>query len=121
MSIQVPPFPGTDNSITLEEAVFMTQTYRGNNEKILDPQYQDKMILPFSETFNREAFDKLLGQAGCEGIRLYYGMDDKLQVHIIAVAVNDRNEDMLDGSNSILVENGVRCPIACPPPSILNS
>ena len=121
MSIQVPPFPGTDNFITLQEAITMTHMYRGNNEKILNPIYQGKMVLPLSETFNREAFDALLGQANCQGIRLYYGMDDKMKIHMIAVGVNEQNEDILSENGCVIIENGQRCPIACPPPSVLNS
>ena len=98
----------------------MTRAYRKNNESILDPSMQGKSILPFSETFNREAFDNLLAQEGCEGIRLYYSMDADMKVHIIAVAVNNENVDIIPAGAEMLIENGLRCPQDCPPDSVLN-
>ena len=121
MSIKVPPFPGVSHQISLVQAITMTQKYRLGNETILEPVMRNMQILPFSETFNREDFDKLLSQADCEGIRLYYGMDEELKVHIIAVGVNSRNEDIAVDSGSVLIENSFRCPVTCPPASVLNS
>ncbi len=121
MSIQVPPFPGLQQSITLPEAISMTTDYRGNNEKILDPLFQHKDILPYSETFNREVFDAVLAQPNCQGLRLYYSMDNKMKVHIIVVAVNSLNEDILSDGDSLIIEKGTRCPALCPPSSPLNS
>ena len=121
MSIKVPPFPGVSHQISLVQAIAMTQKYRLGNETILEPVMRNMQILPFSETFNREDFDKLLSQADCEGIRLYYGMDEELKVHIIAVGVNSRNEDLIADQVAVLIENGIRCPTVCPPASALNS
>lgn len=121
MSIKLPAFTGVNHQIPLAEAIVMTQQYRQDNQTILDPIMRNIGILPLSETFNREDFDKLLGQAGCEGVRLYYGMDDKLKVHIIAVGVNDKNEDIIADQGAVLIENGIRCPTVCPPASALNS
>ena len=121
MSINLPEFQAAKHPIPLADAIKMTQKYRLGNETILEPVMRGMQILPFSETFNREDFDALLNQAGCEGIRLYYGMDAELKVHIIAVGVNSRNEDLIGDSNSIVIENGLRCPANCPPASALNS
>jgi len=121
MSIEVPPFPGTNHFIPLGQAIDMTTKYRKDKEQILDPEIRDEGILPLSETFNRDAFDSLLAQEGCEGIRLYYSMDDKQRLHIIAVGVNSRNEDMIPNNEAIIVETAVRCPAQCPPESVLNS
>jgi hypothetical protein len=112
--------------ISLTEAVDMTTLYRSDKETILATAYQNQDILPLSETFNRDAFDTLLAKEGCEGLRIYYGMDENLNVHAIIVAVNEENEDILPDStqNTItendIVEEGQRCPDLCPPPSALN-
>ena len=121
MSIKLPGFTGVNHQIPLAQAIEMTQKYRLGNETILEPVMRNMDILPLSETFNREDFDKLLSQESCEGIRLYYGMDAELKVHIIAVGVNRSNEDLIGDSNSIVIENGLRCPANCPPASALNS
>ena len=121
MSINLPEFQAAKHPIPLADAIKMTQKYRLGNETILEPVMRNMQILPFSETFNREDFDKLLSQADCEGIRLYYGMDEELKVHIIAVGVNSRNEDLIADQVAVLIENGIRCPTVCPPASALNS
>ena len=127
MSIKVDPFPGMDHFISLDEAVKMTSLYRNEYPKILAETMRGKDILPRSETFNREAYDKVLSQEGCEGIRLYYSMDDKYKIHIIAVAVDAQNRDILPINENrsvvedMIIENGARCPLTCPPNSELNS
>ncbi|MBL7710760.1 MAG: hypothetical protein JNJ86_16940 [Chitinophagaceae bacterium] len=113
--------------ISLPQAVDMTTLYRNMRETILAPEFRGQNILALSETFDRVTFDTLLAKSGCAGIRIYYGMDVSQKVHAIAVAVNDKNEDMLavgaatnlTGGDDI-VENGRRCPEDCPPESPLN-
>jgi hypothetical protein len=105
----------------------MTTQYRSDKEAILATAYQYQNILPGSETFNRNAFDSLLAKEGCAGLRIYYGMDENLKVHAVIVAVNEDNEDILPGENTLtengedIVEEGQRCPVICPPSSPLNN
>jgi hypothetical protein len=122
------PLPGA-HYISLETAIDMTTLYRDEKETILATAYQSQGILPFSETFNKAAFEKLLETTDIAAIRLYYGMDENLKVHAIFVAVNDENEDilpeesgpeMLLGDDTPILEQGQRCPTICPPDSVLN-
>jgi len=124
--------PEGTHFIPLTEAVAMTSLYRQQNNPILVPEHRNMGILPICETFNRDAFDSLLAEQGCVGLRFYYGMSADLKVHIIAVGVNAMNEDMLPGSVGLkstsdlnpgdgIVENSQRCPDECPPDSPLNS
>ena len=116
--------------ITLKEAIEMTRLYREQRNALLREGLGDKNILPFSETFDRAAFDALLAQPGCTALRIYYGMDPTLKVHAITVGVNAKNEDLLPGEGNVvasateeeppIVEAGTRCPEDCPPPSLLN-
>ena len=119
-----------NNFISLAQAIAMTTTYRKNKEVILDPKYQGQDILPICETFDRSAFDALLAEADCTYIRVYLGMDEDLKLRVIAVGANSKNEDILppagqtklDGGDGggVIVEEGVRCPVICPPSSGLN-
>ena len=111
--------------ISVEEARKMTAALRKSGEQILTPVHKGLNIIPTSETFDRAAFDALLSQPGCTSIRIYYGMDDRLKIHALAVGVNSKNEDILpqaDGGKetALIVENGIRCPTVCPPPSVIN-
>ncbi len=117
----------TDHPISLATAIDMTTLYRANREAILATTYQGMDILPLSETFNRDSIDALLSFTGCAGIRIYYGMDENKQVHVLLVGVNISNEDLLPAVNETeedepeIIERGQRCPPACPPDSPLNT
>lgn len=125
---QLPPNPS--HVIPLSTAVAMTTLYRNKREVILKEEYKGRDILPLSETFRAEAISTVLAVPGCVGVRLYYGMDENEKVHLIVVAVNNANEDILPattGDNAMedddpipLLEEAFRCPPVCPPPSPLN-
>lgn len=115
------------HEISLEQAIEMTKRYRQERETILSKEYAGKDLLPFSETFSRDAFDSLLQQEGCASIRLYLGMDTDLRVHAIFVGVNERDEDILPAiqqsvgamvamaeTQGKVIEQGIICPPTCP-------
>ena len=109
--------------ISLQDAAAMTATYRQDRETILADAYKNQNILAKCETFDRDVFDSVLAQSGCVGIRVYYGMDGNSRVHAIIVGVNSSDEDIIfpNTDNSLIIEQGVRCPVDCPPASDLNS
>ncbi len=123
--------PQGSHSISLAQAVQMTTLYRQNRNSILKDDYQNQNILAISETFNGKDVASLLGETGCVGLRIYYGMSEDLKVHAILVGVGEDGVDILpsgtvagkemvgDGSAEIL-EDSQRCPIECPPASPLN-
>ena len=121
-----PKIGGTSQFITLAEATELNRRYRNDKDKMLQPDI-DPNVLPICETFNREYFDGVLAQGGCTGIRIYFGMKVNGDVCAVVVGVNAANEDMINGNSgtakeeNLIIENGERCPNACPPPSELNS
>lgn len=104
------------HEISLAQAVVLTSRYRNNRPS----------GWPLSETFNKEAIEKLLSTEGCKFIRIYPGMKEDLSIVNILVAVNDDNEDILPQNDSlaavdpVIVEDGFACPPLCPKPSPLN-
>lgn len=125
--MSITAYSTVDHLITLSQAIDLTTAYRANAESLLKSNYQGMATLSNSETFNREIFDDLLAQEGCQGIRIYSGMDTNSKVHVVIVAVTASNEDILDVAptssqrDPIIIENGIRCPEECPPASDLNS
>ncbi len=117
-------FPSGNHQISLANAIAMTYRYRHNLATILRTEYP--LVLPLSETFNKDAFDPFFTNENCKGLRIYYGMDEDLGVHAIIVGVNDQNEDILpsesltENNDDIILEDSQRCPPSCPPPSELN-
>ena len=116
------------HSISLQEAEEMTARFRNNRDVVLAAAYKGENILANSESFDRAELDQLLREPDCAGLRIYYGMDEKLLVHTILVGYNSKGEDILPArvsagagdDNTIIMEKGIRCPDECPPPSPLN-
>lgn len=106
--------------ITLDAAKKLTAKYRAEKENILNPKFLGKDHLSFSETFEAASFRALLDQPGVNSVRIYFGMDDSLKVHLVTVGVNANNEEILAGVTSIM-EDGIICPPICPPPPPLLS
>jgi hypothetical protein len=114
--------------ISLQQAIEMTTRYRQNKASVIDPVYSGNDVLAICDTLNKAAIEALLAKPGCTAIRLYYGMNAELQLRPILVAVNKSNEDILPegGVNAAtvgqdIVDDALRCPTYCPPPSALNS
>ena len=115
------------HTISLATAVKMTSQFRLDRENILKQNEQGKNLLPICETFDRSAFDAILSQAGCNSVRIYYGMKDDKKIHAIIVGVNSDGKDILpdlgqisEGEDGVIVEESNRCPPICPPASPLN-
>jgi hypothetical protein len=128
----------TKHLITKDKARQLTSEYRKNRKHILKDEFSNKTILPICETFERAAFDRVLAQEGCVGLRVYFGMNEEMNVNLVIVGVNDRNEDMLTplsqpagdvtrmafastttDDDDPIIESGTQCPTNCPPPSEL--
>lgn len=112
----------------------MTKRYRQGRPDVVKQGLKPDSILPTCETYDRAGFDLLLAQKGCVGIRAYYAMNEKEQVHLVFVGVDEKGRDMLKpeegetsdvvakgGFEPVILDGGARCPEACPEPSPLNS
>ena len=117
-------------SISTEQIKNLKFKYAQNKNSILKEPFNQNDTLPTSETFERAAFDKILAQDGCVGVRIYYGMDDDLQVSLILIGVDRNGQDIQktggnlskkkDGDISddpiMAFSGGLRCPPNCEPP-----
>jgi len=110
--------------ISLAKAIDMTSRYRQNRNNVIKTEYSGQDILALSDRFNANVFTTLLNKPGCAFIRLYYGMDENLQVHPIVVAVDENDQDILPVNANLegddIGDDTLRCPPLCPPPSPLN-
>lgn len=120
----------TKHSISTGRVKELKAQYKKSKNKILKGKFHDKATLPDCETFERAAFDQLLAQPGCVGVRIYFGMDKELNVKLIIVGVNEKNEDIRPASSNnkaaasfdigddpvFALADGPRCPPDCPPP-----
>lgn len=125
---------GINHFITLEKAKEMTAKFRSERDAILIPELREQNILSICETFDRGAFDTVLAETGCLGLRVYFGMTPELKVRVIVVGVNANNEDILPAENlsrvqasseeggdddeGHIIEEGAPCPDICPDPPL---
>ena len=120
----------TKHSISPDRLKELTNRYEENKTKILKDEYHGNGILPTCETFERAAFDQLLAQEGCVGIRIYYGMDEESNVKLVVVGVDENDQDIRQSASNLrkvkndnavnepvfALSDSLRCPPYCPPP-----
>lgn len=112
--------------ISLSKAIEMTTRYRENKDIVTTPAHHNS--LPICDTFKKSAVATLLIKPDCAAIRLYYGMNEDLVICPILVAVNENDEDILPAVSTLdgedpgedIVDDTIKCPPICPPPSPLN-
>jgi hypothetical protein len=98
------------------------QQYTGNENHIVTLEQAVKYVENFKSFpttpsikgayFGRNIFDKILGQAGCVGIRYYYAKADDGSSTLVIVGVDGGGNDMTGG---ILGELVFPCPPYCGP------
>ena len=71
-----------------------------------------------ASAFTRVAFDRILAQDGCCGIRAYYAQKPNGQITLVMVGVDAYGNDMDEGE---LAEEAYPCPPFCPIDSALDS
>jgi hypothetical protein len=60
--------------------------------------------------FGRNAFEKILAQVGCIGIRYYYAQNDAGEPVLVLVGVDGKGQDMQTG---FIAEMSMPCPPFC--------
>jgi len=127
-------FLGANHFIPLEKGRKLKKFFKENKGQLINPGLSRKDILPDSETFDRGAIDRLLALPGCVGIRIHLGLDVEFKLRLILVGVGEDGGDLIIPSTTAttfttsadasltaeegeVVEEGLRCPPICPPPS----
>lgn len=96
------PFPPRDHTISLDDAAKLTARYRG----------QTRSGTPFPVVgFHAAAYERILRQAGCVGIRAYPGQHDDGSDTVVLVGVDEKGNDMVAGE---LAQEPIFCPPFCP-------
>jgi hypothetical protein len=88
-----------DHKISLTEAADLTKRHKKDHPKVDHGGF-----------FHREAFDAILKQPGCAGIRIYRGKAEKGTHHFVMVGVDGEGSDMVQGE---VMEKCQPCPPFC--------
>lgn len=91
--------PKKDHRITLADAAALTKAHRSANTGG-----------PKAHYFDRSAFDAILAQPGCAGIRLYHAAEENGDPTLVMVGVDGSGADMTAGT---LMEQAWPCPPYC--------
>jgi hypothetical protein len=109
-----------ENLLPVTDAKFMVKTYLENKSTVLKQEYLENNILSNTITYGVGAFKRLLDNPNCTQIRMYYGMNEKLEITSIFVGVDQEGNEILIQNDDNLVEvteytidEGLRCPPTC--------
>jgi hypothetical protein len=100
------PLQANDYDIPLSEAATMTARWRDSNPG------ENK-----GGAFAKKEIKDILDQAGCEGIRYYFGRDDHGALFVILVGIDANGDDMTGGE---IKERAWPCPPICGDANSLN-
>ena len=93
--------------ITLAEGAAMTAKYRASN-----PNKTKAHLIGMNR------IHEILDQEGCEGIRIYYGLNDEGDQELVLVGVDRLGDDMEKG---VIMDKLLPCPSYCPNANPLNA
>lgn len=99
--------------IGLDQAKTMRKKYKEAKGPIL-AEGVSKDILPQAEFFDKQDVLDLLNQDDCQGLRVYYSMDEAHNFHLLLVGVDSEGEDIIDSNEPLILDEGIKCPPTCP-------
>lgn len=99
----------------------MVKTYLENKSTVLKPEYLELNVLSNTITYGVDAFKNLVNNPKCAQIRMYFGMNEKLEITGIFVGVDSEGNEILIEDQSMnkldsagfTVDEGTRCPPTC--------
>ena len=98
--------------IGLDQAKSMRKKYKEAKGPIL-AEGVSKEILPQAELFEKQHILDLLNQEDCQGLRVYYAMDEAQNFHMLLVGVDSAGDDIIDTNDPQILDEGNRCPPVC--------
>lgn len=108
------------HTISLPTAIELTTRFRANKTR----------NLPICETFDLASVQTLLSVPNSAFLRIYLGEKENGDVCLVLVAADANGNDILplttdthsttDEETPLILEDAIRCPELCPPPSPLN-
>jgi hypothetical protein len=100
--------------IPIEQARQYQKSFIASHEElarvITDTSFLKKhFMMPNAETFNRDMISLLLNQEGADGIRIYYGEDEKGNIKLVLLPVDKSGNDIIipPGNTSAISMPGI--------------
>lgn len=113
-------FNGSEGTfITLTDGAALTEKYRDD--------YLSGDAERLAVFFGKEKLEELLAQPGCQGLRFYFGADEKqeagktwTELDLVIVGADSSENDQI-GANDKILDYGSPCPSKCSTANALNS
>ena len=93
--------------IDLEEAASWTSNYRNAQPNGIKAHF-----------FGRDIIERILAQEDCQGLRIFYGLNNEGEQQLILVGADTNENNQLSGT---IADHSVVCPVACGNADALNS
>jgi hypothetical protein len=98
--------------IPIEQARSLQKNFIASHERlekvITDSTFlKEHFNLPNAETFNRDMIAVLLNQDSAVGIRIYYGEDEKGQIRLVLLPVDEKGNDIV---NTLIATTAIKVP-----------
>jgi hypothetical protein len=101
-------FNGNEGApIDLTEAASWTSNYRSAQPNGIKAHF-----------FGREIIERILAQEDCQGLRIFYGLNDNGEQQLILVGADTNENNQVTGT---IADHSVVCPVACGNADALNS
>lgn len=103
--------------IALAMAKEWAERYR---KTVTDPEKER-----YAHCFGRDIIERILKEDGCQGIRIYYGLNEKEERVLMLVGVDEKGENLLPTTDELdpndlnsIYDFGLPCPNNCPTNSL---
>jgi len=104
-------FTGNEGEfISLNDAATLTAAHRSSNPNAIQGHF-----------FGKSKILDLLNQSGCKGLRIYHGESSTGSREIVVVAVDSNEDDILNSTNPLVLDQSILCPPTCGSSNALNS
>jgi hypothetical protein len=97
--------------ISIQQGSRYSLNFVNLRDSVLPPLLRDSSFLekqfnlPIAETFNRDAIIALLNADGADGVRIYFGNDEKGMVRLVLTPVDKAGNDIVTPLTSGLARN----------------
>lgn len=100
-------FNGTEGAaININDAAALTANHRRTNPATTNAHF-----------VGRDLIEQILAQSDCQGLRIYYGLDEKGERELVIVGADSNENDQL----GLIVDRCAKCPPRCGNQNRLNS
>lgn len=115
-----------NHDVTINYANTLITNFESNVENIINGDYSESNPLYNSQSFNKDALQRVLDLEGCIGIRFYNGFDTNNKIVLVATGIDSEGNDLnlepdSTSTDYLILQHAQPCPTICPAASKINT